>query len=205
MKLLEPFDLIYSNATLHWISDQTIHRTILLQLVKPNGGLLSVQMPDTRSQPSHTLMIVAAKNCGYHHFIQSTRIPRVEYDPSYYFSLLSPHTESIDFWSTEYIHQLPFDKEKSLDLHPVAEFTSATGLQPIVQSIEDGNGDGDRERGKERVNNFMREYNRLLFEAYPPQAVHENNKNEINNKNEKKEKEIILFPFKRFFFIAKRL
>lgn len=150
-------------------------------------------MPDTRFQPSHVLMDVAVNNCGYRHLItESSRIPRVEHDPSYYYSLLSPHTESLDFWSTEYIHELSYDKE--MKLHPVAEFTSATGLQPILRSIE-GN---DGEVGKERVDNFMREYNRLLYESYPPQKVI------VNGSGNQHEKEIILFPFKRFFFVAKR-
>jgi trans-aconitate methyltransferase len=180
----EPYDLIYSNAALHWSPDQTIHQRILINLLKP-GGVLAVQMPDTRHQPSHLLMEEAAKNCGYSDLILTARIPRVEHDPVYYYNLLSAHCTSIDLWATEYTHLLPYQpRDDPTILHPVAEFTSATGLQPVVSAIR---GEGGA-AGEERVRLFLEEYNRLLLGAYPP--------TECGTE--------ILFPFKRFFFIAKK-
>lgn len=139
-------------------------------------------MPDTRHQPSHLLMEEAAKSCGYSDLIALTRIPRVEYDPDYYYNLLSPHCISIDLWSTEYTHLLSYNASEST--HPVAEFTSATGLQPVVKAIRGAPG----VEGDERVKKFLAEYNRLLHRAYPTTESGTT----------------ILFPFKRFFFVAKR-
>jgi trans-aconitate methyltransferase len=155
----------------------------MINLVKP-GGVLAVQMPDTRHQPSHLLMEEAAKNCGYSDLLLTTRVPRVEHDPSYYYNLLSDHSASIDLWATEYTHLLPYNPRDELMVHPVAEFTSATGLQPVVSAIR---GEGGVE-GEERLRQFLVEYNRLLLVAYPP--------TECGTK--------VLFPFKRFFFVAKK-
>lgn len=181
MTKVEPYDLVYSNAALHWTPDQTIHKRIVLNLLK-GGGVLAVQMPDTRRQPSHLLMEEAAKNCGFSERIAHTRIPRVEYDADYYYNLLSPHCTSIDLWSTEYTHLLSYNPSGLT--HPVAEFTSATGLQPIVNAIRGSAG----VEGDQRVQKFLKEYNRLLLQAYPPTES----------------RTAVLFPFKRFFFIATR-
>jgi trans-aconitate methyltransferase len=148
-----------------------------------SGGVLAVQMPDTRHQPSHLLMEEAAQNCGFADRVVNIRIPRVEHDPDFYFNLLAEHCASVDLWSTEYTHVLPFHSTEPT--HPVAEFTSATGLQPVVAAIRGEGGD----EGDERVRQFLKEYNRLLLTAYPPTQSGTS----------------ILFPFKRFFFIAKKL
>jgi trans-aconitate methyltransferase len=184
----EPFDLVFSNAALHWTPDQTIHKRILINLVS-SGGVLAVQMPDTRRQPSHLLMEEAAKNCGHSDRLVGIRIPRVEHDPDFYFDLLTEHCASIDLWSTEYTHLLPCHSPSDPP-HPVAEFTSATGLQPVVNAIRGGDGAS----GEDRVRQFLKEYNRLLLAAYPPTAT-------VNGTAAA----MVLFPFKRFFFVAKKL
>ena len=59
------YDLVYSNATLHWVSSHdTLLPQLLKQCVEPNGGVLAVQMPDTRRQPSHVAMEKAAFHSG---------------------------------------------------------------------------------------------------------------------------------------------
>ena len=55
------YEVVYSNAALHWVPDhKTLFPSLMRSLVCP-GGVLAVQMPDTRTQPSHTLMIDACK------------------------------------------------------------------------------------------------------------------------------------------------
>lgn len=183
---VEPYDLVYSNAALHWTPDQTIHKRIVVNLLS-SGGVLAVQMPDTRRQPSHLLMEEAAKNCGFEERLVNIRIPRVEHDPDFYFNMLRDECASIDLWTTEYTHMLPYTAPTSDEsTHPVAEFTSATGLQPVVSAIR---GDTKDVEGDVRVRQFLKEYNRLLLASYPPTA---------NGTT-------VLFPFKRFFFVAKKL
>jgi trans-aconitate methyltransferase len=199
MFCVEYYDLVYSNAALHWSQDQFIISRILKNLVTPKTGVLAVQMPDTRVQPSHTLMEVAARNCGFSKAIENARIPRVEYDPDYYFRMVSKQSRDIDMWSTEYIHQLQISPE-SMN-HPVCTFTSATGLRPILDSIEhsgtetNNSSGGNGGTGKDRVNTFLAEYNRLLYEAYPVVYSESNNV----------KVPMVIFPFKRFFLIVAKL
>ncbi len=54
------WDLIFSNAALHWVDD---HQTLiprLFALLRP-GGQLVVQLPSNHSHPTHTLMIETAR------------------------------------------------------------------------------------------------------------------------------------------------
>jgi len=48
----EPFDLIFSNAALHWVSDHGALLTRLTAALAP-GGQLAVQMPANDEHPSH--------------------------------------------------------------------------------------------------------------------------------------------------------
>ncbi|KAJ1410931.1 hypothetical protein B484DRAFT_423109 [Ochromonadaceae sp. CCMP2298] len=186
-------DVIFSNAALHWCED---HRTLLpslLTLLKSNGGILALQMPDTVSQPSHQLMETAAFRSGALDALRDVRIPRVEKSPHWYYELLSPLTRNVEMWTTEYAQMLPTDAPNYADwhetngrLHPVLEFTRSTGLRPILEALG----------GEESMlcQAYLREYDRLLRDAYKPILVH--NKY-VNNKY------FTLFPMKRFFLLAR--
>lgn len=55
----ERFDVVYSNATLHWIPSK-LHNVIFPQMIqnimKKSNSVLAIQMPDAKLQPSHLLM-----------------------------------------------------------------------------------------------------------------------------------------------------
>ncbi len=192
------YDLVYSNATLHWCLDHSkLVPTILKNLVSPEGGVLAVQMPDTREQASHVLMETAALRCGFLEIIKEIRIPRVNEDPTWYFRFLSNRCASVDMWSTEYIQQLDTSNMPAVEnnlavttsRHPVLEYTRSTGLLPILQAL---GGEGD-----ERCKKYLREYERLLIDEYPATLL-------PPEKGEQTGKLVTLMPFKRFFFVCTR-
>ena len=54
------FDVVYSNAALHWVPPRQqlpVFGAALARLVRKGGGVLAAQMPDTINQPSHVLML----------------------------------------------------------------------------------------------------------------------------------------------------
>ncbi|HEX8152102.1 MAG TPA: methyltransferase domain-containing protein [Thermoanaerobaculia bacterium] len=55
-----PFDLIFSNAALHWIPDHESLIARLASLLAP-GGQLAIQMPANDTHPSHTLAAQLAR------------------------------------------------------------------------------------------------------------------------------------------------
>jgi trans-aconitate 2-methyltransferase len=59
----QPYDLIFSNAALHWVAD---HESIFRRLTAfvSRDGQLAVQMPATDDHPSHAIAAEVAKEFG---------------------------------------------------------------------------------------------------------------------------------------------
>ena len=56
-----PFDLVFSNAALHWVANHAEVMPRLLKQVRSQGAL-AIQMPAHFRSPVHELMIEIAKN-----------------------------------------------------------------------------------------------------------------------------------------------
>jgi len=167
-------DVIFSNAALHWSADHTalFPKLCSKDYLKP-GGVLAVQMPDTRKQASHLIMTVAALACGFQSEVAGVRIPRVEQDADFYASILLTPTspvEALDMWTTVYYQFLEGED-------PVPKFTKSTGLMPYLDALG-----GEKSAKGSR---FMKEYISRCALAYP---------RGVNGRT--------LFPFTRFFLVA---
>jgi len=139
-----PADLLYSNATLHWLPDHAELFPRLLAALAP-GGCLAIQMPRSRDLPSHVLMReTLADVLG-----RTDTAPSPVGEPLWYHELLVERARTVDVWTTEYLHELSGED-------PVLEWVQGTGLRPIVQSLAED----EREP-------FLAEYARRLRAAYP--------------------------------------
>jgi trans-aconitate 2-methyltransferase len=58
-----PFDVVFSNAALHWIPDHEQLFTRLMSLLAPNGQL-AIQMPANHDHPSHRIAAEVATSFG---------------------------------------------------------------------------------------------------------------------------------------------
>jgi trans-aconitate 2-methyltransferase len=167
-----PPDLIYSNATLHWVEG---HRDLFPRLAGrlKAGGCLAIQMPLSWDLPSHRLMretLVSGGPDGSAFGTEELRqavardwVERVEV----YYDLLAGGTRSLDIWTTEYLQILEGDD-------PVLEWVKGTGLRPILNDLD------DRE-----CELFLAEYARRLRLAYPMRTDGRT-----------------LYPFSRLFIVA---
>jgi trans-aconitate 2-methyltransferase len=168
----ERADLIYSNATLHWLAnhDQLFPR--LMGFLQP-GGCLAVQMPLSWDLPSHRLMRETLANggpqgraLGSEQLRQTVARKWVE-DAAVYYGLLADRAASLDIWETEYLQVLEGDDA-------VLEWVKGTGLRPVLDGLDDA----------ERTI-FLLEYSRRLRQAYPLRADGRT-----------------LYPFRRLFLVA---
>lgn len=142
------FDVIYSNAALHWLPD---HRTLfprLLNFVEP-GGYLAVQMPGNFTAPTHTLVYEAARSGPWRDKLESRIKAPPVHDPVDYHRLLAPHSEQLDVWETTYIQELTGE-------NPVAEWTKGSWLKPFLDALE-----------APQRSEFEAVYRRLILQAYP--------------------------------------
>ena len=165
-------DLIYSNATLHWVED---HQSLFPRLagLLNSGGCLAVQMPLSFDVPSHRLMRETLGDGGQDGRALGTSELRkavarrwVE-NTDVYYGLLADRVRHLDIWKTEYLQVLEGED-------PVLEWVKATGLRPVLNGLEGS----ERER-------FVEIYRQRLRKAYPRKA---------NGKT--------LYPFPRLFIVA---
>ena len=135
-----PAALIYSNATLHWLTGHAELFPRLLAMLTA-GGVLAVQMPRNFDNASQTLLRETAASGAW----ATTLAPLFAPDcptpsmlrpdpvapPDFYYDLLAPRAQGgIDLWETEYVHQLKGD-------NAVLEWMRGTTLRPVLDALDD--------------------------------------------------------------------
>ena len=121
-------DLIFSNATLHWLDHHGRLFPRLFDFLRP-GGVLAVQMPNNWSAPTHT---VPKEILGDSRWSDEVRhrlpIDRVD-EPGEYRRWLIDAASSFDIWQTTYYQELSGED-------PVWEWTTGSLLRPVLAALE---------------------------------------------------------------------
>jgi trans-aconitate 2-methyltransferase len=170
-----PFDVVFSNATLHWLPDHAALLPALWATVAP-GGVLAVQMPRNFDAPSHTLMAATAADSPHAALLAGAREESGVHPPPFYYDILTQAVvpaaaaDAVALWETEYVHVLP-------DADAVVSWMRGTGLRPYLARLPDTAAQAA----------FVQEYTRRIARAYPPRPDGR-----------------VLFPFRRLFFVARK-
>jgi trans-aconitate 2-methyltransferase len=143
-----PFDLLFSNAALHWLPDHASLLPRLLGHLRP-GGVLAVQMPRNFAAPSHTLLREVAKVGPWAESLARHLADEPVAAPEWYHDLLAPLAAAADIWQTEYLHVLDGDD-------PVLNWVRGTALRPVITALS----------AEEQVR-FEAAYAQRLRTAYP--------------------------------------
>lgn len=144
----EPVDLLYSNATLHWLND---HETLipgLLDCIRP-GGWLAIQMPRNFGAKSHTTITDAIELGPWRAKLEPHLRRQPVAEPAIYWRMLSDKTASLEIWETKYVQVLS-------GANPVAEYTKGTWLKQFLDRLE------EPERSA-----FEADYRQRVAQAYP--------------------------------------
>jgi trans-aconitate 2-methyltransferase len=144
-----PVDVLFTNATLHWLPDHQRLLPAFADLVAP-GGVLAIQMPRNFSAPSHTAILDTIRAGSWRGELEPLWRPAPVQAPAFYHEILVTRGRALDIWETEYLHVLH-------GTDPVKEWTKGTWLKPFL----------DRLNGEDR-DAFEREYAARLSIAYPP-------------------------------------
>jgi len=146
-----PVDVLYSNATLHWLEGHEALIPALLASVEP-GGWLAIQMPRNFAAPSHSAIVETIEQGPWRAKLEPHLRRRPVAEPQHYWRLLQNNTAALDIWENEYQQVL-----KGED--PVAEYTKGTWLKQFLDRLE------DPERSA-----FETDYRGRVRAAYPPEA-----------------------------------
>jgi trans-aconitate 2-methyltransferase len=141
------YDVVYSNAALQWVGEQTRLLPRLMQAARP-GGVLAFQVPMNFDMPSHALMREVAGAGSWAAKLRGVR-NIVLMSAEQCFDLLEPHAAALDIWETEYLQVMEGPDA-------IYRWVSGTGLRPFVQALD----------GEEREA-FVEAYKARLNAAYP--------------------------------------
>ena len=145
-------DLIYANASLQWVPDHATLIPRLFDALAP-GGVLAIQMPDNRQEPTHRLMRAVAAEAPWAEAIgDADRLRTLLLDLGGYYDLLAPRAAHVDVWHTIYQHRMA-------DAASIVEWVRGTGLKPFVDRLP-----------ADLQASYLAEYLRRVDEAYPPRA-----------------------------------
>jgi len=147
----QPVDVLYSNATLHWLDRHERLFPNLLESVAP-GGWLAVQMPRNFGAPSHSAVRDTIENGPWRARLEPHLRANPVAEPRFYWRLLHDKAAALEIWDIEYLQVLRGE-------NPVAEFTKGTWLRPFLDHLE------EPERGA-----FEADYRARVLAAYPPEA-----------------------------------
>ncbi|QKW07058.1 trans-aconitate 2-methyltransferase [Streptomyces sp. NA04227] len=147
----EPYDLLFSNATLQWVPEHVERFADWLTGIRP-GGTFAFQVPGNHDAPSHALMRQLATSLRWSSKLAGKlRLDKPVLEPAEYLDRLAALGCRTDAWETTYLHQLDGDD-------PVLDWVMGTGLRPLLTALADD---------PEACDAFLAEYRALLREAYP--------------------------------------
>ena len=147
----EPVDLIFANASLHWVDDHEHVVVHWMNQLKP-GGVLAVQMPNNFPELSHQCAYRIARTPPFASFLEPNLRMQPVHMPEQYLDWLSPLCKHIDMWQTQYFQVLT-------GINPVADWIKGSLLVPMFEQLP-----------VELRSDFERQYREAIAKAYPAQA-----------------------------------
>ena len=140
-------DLIFSNASLHWLGN---HQQLLPQLIAQlaDNGVLAVQMPSNFAASSHQILRKLADDYRWQQTLGDVKMGHV-LSAAEYHRLLAPHCRSLEVWETTYWQALSGDD-------PIIEWMKGTTLVPYLARLD-----------AQSAEHFLSIYRQLLAVAYP--------------------------------------
>ncbi len=144
----EPADLIFADSALQWLEAHEILFPRLMERLAP-GGVLAVQMPDNRQEPSHALMrLIAADGPWSDRLVPVAKTRAVIATHTDYYRWLRPASQSLEIWQTTYVHPVH-------GVEAIVDWFRGSALRPFLAPL----------RPHERED-FLARYARELAENY---------------------------------------
>lgn len=145
-------DLIYANAALQWVPGHETLVPRLFDALAPSG-VLAVQMPDNRDEPTHRLMRELSAEAPWAAAIGDASRLRTPLLPlEGYYDLLAGTAAQVDVWRTAYQHPMS-------SAAAIVEWVRGTGLKPFVDRLP-----------ADLQASYLAEYERRIERAYAVRA-----------------------------------
>jgi trans-aconitate 2-methyltransferase len=121
------YDLVFSNATLHWLHD---HATLVPRLFAhvAAGGVFAAQLPHHGLSPAHQVIREASKAFYLEARLKAARERMTVESPEFYYDALATLAKRVDVWVTTYYHEMQ-------NVEGVLEWLRGTGLRPYLDAL----------------------------------------------------------------------
>lgn len=146
------FDLVFSNAALHWVPDHATLMPRLLAAVAP-GGALAFQMPHSLADPHQRCMRELPSSPKWRAHCPATPAAWQVEQAGFYYDVLATRVAHVDLWFTEYL--MVFEGPDQ-----IVEWHRGAALHPFLQILPD-----EATRAE-----FLRDYLAAITPHYPRQA-----------------------------------
>jgi trans-aconitate 2-methyltransferase len=124
----EPYDLIFSNADLHWVDDHaTLYPRLFTRVAA--GGALAIQVPYNWAEPFHRILCDLESSTAWRQRLSSAGVrARFGHDPEFYYEILAPATRSINLWETRYFIVMP-------GVESIVEWLKGAAPRPFLDAL----------------------------------------------------------------------
>lgn len=142
------YDLVFSNAALHWVPNHGETFPRLLDAVSP-GGVLAVQMPNNFQAPAHRVMKKAAGDPRWAGELRHAAENIFIQPASFYYKALRNLAGNLNIWETEYLQIMDGPRA-------VLDWMRSTAMRPYLSRL------GDDEQRSQFEQLCLAEYERLF-------------------------------------------
>jgi trans-aconitate 2-methyltransferase len=121
------YDLVFSNAAIHWIQDH--HRLVprLFQIVA-RDGILAIQVPANHESPLYRIILNASRSSKWSAFTSGCEGLITYHTAEYYYDELASLTKYLALWETTYYHILKSHQD-------LVAWYKSTAMKPILESL----------------------------------------------------------------------
>ncbi len=121
------FDLVFTNATLHWLRGHAALIPKLFAQVAP-GGMFAAQIPHHGLSPAHHAIRVISQQPQWTEKLASARERLTVHTPEFYYDVLAALAKRVDVWVTIYHHEMAH-------VEGVLDWLRGTGLRPYLDAL----------------------------------------------------------------------
>lgn len=119
------FDLIFSNACIHWIPEQKELLNSAFEKLN-NGGKFAVQIPFIQQAPFYKLLYAMINEEKWQKLQSINNFHNLM--PDEYFDILASLSSDFEIWQTTYYHRVPNFKS-------IIEWYRGSGLRPYLEAL----------------------------------------------------------------------
>lgn len=148
-----PYDIVFSNAALHWIPNHDKLVCHLLEQVA-SGGAMAFQIPNHIHSPLHQAILQIADEPHWRQRMAGAKSALTIERPAFYFDALAPSAAKVEIWETDYYHVLE-------DAQAIVQWIRSTGLRPFLEALET----------EDQLQHFITALTERVADAYPPQKT----------------------------------